>query len=124
MRGPGPVMAALASGIGHGQGDAISWGPAHVLVAGGFALVYAPFMEIVISTLCRNRWGGNRVLNLMTSIGPSLLITLYRQDDVCQETGYGPSLVKGNAGFTATSLWCSRWCCWLYYYFENEKAVI
>lgn len=47
------------------------------LFSSAFALLYAPFMQLVISTLNKNQIGvGIGFFNLMTSIGPSLMIVL------------------------------------------------
>lgn len=47
------------------------------LFSGGYAMVYAPFMQIVVSTLAPEQIGaGIGFFNLMTSIGPSLMIVL------------------------------------------------
>lgn len=47
------------------------------LFAGGYGLVYAPFMQLVIGTLKPEQLGaGIGFFNLMTSVGPSLLIVL------------------------------------------------
>lgn len=47
------------------------------MFSGGYALVYAPFMQIVISTLAPDQIGaGIGFFNLMTSMGPSLMIVL------------------------------------------------
>lgn len=47
------------------------------LFAGSYALIYAPFMQIVISTLAPEQIGaGIGFFNLMTSVGPSILIVL------------------------------------------------
>lgn len=52
-------------------------GVAACLFSSAFALLYAPFLKLVISTLDRNQLGvGIGFFNLMTSIGPSLLIVL------------------------------------------------
>lgn len=70
------AFALLLGAFGADQSMAVLAGCA-CLFACGFALVYAPFMEIVISTLAPEQVGvGIGFFNLMTSIGPSLFITL------------------------------------------------
>ncbi|EGT3615765.1 MFS transporter [Clostridium perfringens] len=50
---------------------------AETLYAGSFALMYAPFMKLVTGTLQMNQVGvGIGFFNLMTGIGPSLLIAI------------------------------------------------
>ena len=62
-------------------------------------------MEIVISTLAPEQVGvGIGFFNLMTSIGPSLLITLTGRMMSARELAGGPSLVKGNAGLYSNIL--------------------
>lgn len=99
------VMAALAFGaLGTDRGMLVL-GTCACLFAGGFAMVYAPFMEIVISTLAPEQVGvGIGFFNLMTSIGPSLLITLTGRMMSARELAGGPSLVKGNAGLYSNIL--------------------
>lgn len=68
------------------------------LFAGGFSLVYAPFMEIVIATLAPEQVGvGIGFFNLMTSIGPSILITLTGKMMSSGSFTHSLGLVKGNA---------------------------
>lgn len=68
------------------------------LFAGGFSLVYAPFMKMVIATLEPDQVGvGIGFFNLMTSIGPSILITLTGKMMSSGRFTHSLGLVKGNA---------------------------
>lgn len=99
------VAAALAFGALGTDRGVLALGICACLFAGGFALVYAPFMEIVISTLAPEQVGvGIGFFNLMTSIGPSLLITLTGRMMSARGMAEGPSLAKGNAGLYSNIL--------------------
>ena len=99
------VAAALAFGALGTDRGVLALGICACLFAGGFALVYAPFMEIVISTLAPEQVGvGIGFFNLMTSIGPSLLITLTGRMMSARGLAEGPSLAKGNAGLYSNIL--------------------
>lgn len=75
------------------------------LFAGGYALVYAPFMELVLSTLASEQVGvGIGFFNLMTSIGPSILITLTGKMMSFKTLAEGSLFVKGTAGLYSNIL--------------------